>query len=79
MTKFFYYFAYGSNLLKERIKVQITGAEYECNGMLRNYKVDFVATSKRWHGGLATIKEKSGSMVSLMHLLKAVGHAPDLS
>ncbi|EPB70909.1 hypothetical protein ANCCEY_09989 [Ancylostoma ceylanicum] len=42
---------------------QIKGAEYECNGVLRNYKLDFVATSKRWHGGLATIKEKCGSVV----------------
>ncbi|WKX95590.1 hypothetical protein Q1695_012222 [Nippostrongylus brasiliensis] len=63
MTKHFYYFAYGSNLLKERIQVQIKGAEFECCGMLKHYVLDFVATSKRWHGGLATIKEKKGAEV----------------
>lgn len=31
--------------------------------MLKNYKLDFVASSKRWHGGLATIKEKHGAEV----------------
>ncbi|KAE9416821.1 hypothetical protein Angca_004043 [Angiostrongylus cantonensis] len=63
MTRFFYYFAYGSNLLKERIRVQIKGAEFERNGVLKNYELDFVANSTRWHGGLATIKEKWGAEV----------------
>ncbi|VDM56717.1 unnamed protein product [Angiostrongylus costaricensis] len=68
MTRFFYYFAYGSNLLKERIRVQYTyrqikGAEFERSGVLKNYELDFVANSTRWHGGLATIKEKSGAEV----------------
>ncbi|VDK52637.1 unnamed protein product, partial [Cylicostephanus goldi] len=63
MTRFFYYFAYGSNLLKERIRVQIKGAEYECNGILKDYVVDFVSNGIRWHGALATIKYKQGSEV----------------
>uniref|UniRef100_A0AC34FH12 Gamma-glutamylcyclotransferase n=1 Tax=Panagrolaimus sp. ES5 TaxID=591445 RepID=A0AC34FH12_9BILA len=39
---FFYYFAYGSNLLKERIQVQIDGARYEVNGHLPDYELAFV-------------------------------------
>ncbi|KAK6037986.1 AIG2-like family protein [Cooperia oncophora] len=64
MTRFFYYFAYGSNLLKDRIRVQIKGAEYECNGVLKNFKLNFVGSSySRWHGGIATITEKPGAEV----------------
>ncbi|KJH45832.1 AIG2-like family protein [Dictyocaulus viviparus] len=63
MMNFFHYFAYGSNLLKERIQVQIKGAEYVNNGVLKDYELDFVAYSKRWHGGLATIKKMPGSEV----------------
>uniref|UniRef100_A0A1I7WW83 gamma-glutamylcyclotransferase n=1 Tax=Heterorhabditis bacteriophora TaxID=37862 RepID=A0A1I7WW83_HETBA len=61
MTNFFYYFAYGSNLLKDRIRVQIKGAEYECNGVLNDFKLSFVHNSERWRGALATIKESGGS------------------
>ncbi|VDM78798.1 unnamed protein product [Strongylus vulgaris] len=43
--------------------MEIKGAEYECNGILKNHTVDFVATSKRWHGGLATIRDKRGAEV----------------
>ncbi|CAI4229681.1 unnamed protein product [Auanema sp. JU1783] len=53
--KYFYYFAYGSNLLKERIRVQNKGAEYVCNGTLNGFKLAFVHESQRWKGGLATI------------------------
>ncbi|KAK5982149.1 Cyclin N-terminal domain-containing protein [Trichostrongylus colubriformis] len=64
MTRFFYYFAYGSNLLKDRIRVQIKGAEYECNGVLKNFKLEFVASPySRWRGGIATIKETPGAEV----------------
>uniref|UniRef100_A0A914Z484 gamma-glutamylcyclotransferase n=1 Tax=Panagrolaimus superbus TaxID=310955 RepID=A0A914Z484_9BILA len=60
---FFYYFAYGSNLLKERIQVQIDGARYEVIGHLPDYELAFVDFGMRWRGAPATIEPIKGSEV----------------
>uniref|UniRef100_A0A914H8M4 gamma-glutamylcyclotransferase n=1 Tax=Globodera rostochiensis TaxID=31243 RepID=A0A914H8M4_GLORO len=59
----FYYFAYGSNLLKERIQVQIKEAEFVAIGVLDNYELAFFDHYDRWHSAVATIEEKIGSSV----------------
>lgn len=60
---FFYYFAYGSNLLKERLDVQIKDAVFECVGCLSNYELCFYDHSSRWQGALASIEEQNGGEV----------------
>lgn len=51
---FFWYFAFGSNLLRERIQVQIDGARFEVNGHLPDYELRFVDFGMRWRGAPAT-------------------------
>ncbi|KAK6021675.1 hypothetical protein OSTOST_12649 [Ostertagia ostertagi] len=51
MTKFFYYFAYGSNLLKERIRVQIKRADMSATELLKILKLNCVAVSLVSRGG----------------------------
>ncbi|PIO59191.1 hypothetical protein TELCIR_19354 [Teladorsagia circumcincta] len=47
--------------MKYKNEISIKGAEYECNGVLKNFKLNFVGSSfSRWHGGIATITEKPG-------------------
>ncbi|CAI2343921.1 unnamed protein product [Caenorhabditis sp. 36 PRJEB53466] len=60
---FFWYFAYGSNLLAERIRYRQKGAEYECNGKLDNFRLEFANYSRRWQGALATVIEEPGKEV----------------
>uniref|UniRef100_A0A8C4SXQ9 gamma-glutamylcyclotransferase n=1 Tax=Erpetoichthys calabaricus TaxID=27687 RepID=A0A8C4SXQ9_ERPCA len=61
---FFYYFAYGSNLLKERLLMANPSARFHCRGRL---KVSFGSSqgipNKTWHGGSATIREAPGDEV----------------
>ncbi|KIH48651.1 hypothetical protein ANCDUO_21276, partial [Ancylostoma duodenale] len=52
MTKFFYYFAYGSNLLKERIKVQSKRDENH------KYKVSRVLTLLNQRNKVRTVYYK---------------------
>ncbi|MBN3291306.1 GGCT glutamylcyclotransferase, partial [Polypterus senegalus] len=64
---FFYYFAYGSNLLKERLLMANPSARFHCRGRLKGYSLKFGnfqgITSKTWHGGFATIREAPGDEV----------------
>ncbi|VDD85792.1 unnamed protein product [Enterobius vermicularis] len=62
-SHFFFYFAYGSNLLEERLHVQIKDAVFECTGRLSNYKLCFYDDSSRWHGALASVEEVPGEEV----------------
>ncbi|XP_017345608.1 gamma-glutamylcyclotransferase b isoform X1 [Ictalurus punctatus] len=59
----FLYFAYGSNLLKERLQLNNPSATRHCVAKLQDYKLVFGnhkgVESKRWHGGVASI-EPSG-------------------
>lgn len=68
--KYFYYFAYGSNLLTSRIRVQNKSAERVGVGRLQNYCLDFADSeadqkyfSPTWNGCPATIIEKENSVV----------------
>ncbi|KAG7475558.1 gamma-glutamylcyclotransferase-like [Solea senegalensis] len=63
----FLYFAYGSNLLKERLQLKNPSAAVHCVAWLKDYKLGFGnykgVTSKRWHGGVATIEHSPGDEV----------------
>lgn len=66
----FYYFGFGSNLLKKRIIVQNKSAERVGVGKLQDFQLDFADASTdekyfspTWNGSPATIIEKKGSAV----------------
>ncbi|XP_077446863.1 gamma-glutamylcyclotransferase a [Stigmatopora argus] len=64
----FVYFAFGSNMLKERISLQNPSATFLDTGRLKDHRLDFGlwaenAESFNWHGGVATIQENPGSEV----------------
>ncbi|KAL7072945.1 hypothetical protein ACQ4LE_008012 [Meloidogyne hapla] len=61
--KYFFYFSYGSNLLKERIHVGVSEAVFISIGVLNNFELSFFDDSKRWKGALASIEPKEGSRV----------------
>uniref|UniRef100_A0A3B5QXZ8 Gamma-glutamylcyclotransferase b n=1 Tax=Xiphophorus maculatus TaxID=8083 RepID=A0A3B5QXZ8_XIPMA len=63
----FLYFAYGSNLLKERLQLKNPSATVYCVAKLKDYKLVFGnykgLASDRWHGGVATIEDSPGDEV----------------
>ncbi|KAK1806629.1 hypothetical protein P4O66_005136 [Electrophorus voltai] len=63
----FLYFAYGSNLLKERLQLNNPSASIQCVAKLQDYKLAFGnhkgRASRRWHGGVATIEPSPGDEV----------------
>ncbi|XP_006912101.1 gamma-glutamylcyclotransferase isoform X2 [Pteropus alecto] len=63
----FLYFAYGSNLLTERIHLRNPSAAVCCVARLQDFKLDFGnyrgKTSEIWHGGIATIFQSPGDEV----------------
>ncbi|KAG5271505.1 hypothetical protein AALO_G00180640 [Alosa alosa] len=63
----FLYFAYGSNLLKERLQLKNPSATVHCIARLKDYKLVFGnykgLASDRWHGGVATIEHSLGDEV----------------
>lgn len=63
----FLYFAYGSNLLKERLQLRNPSARVHCVARLQDYKLAFGnhkgLSSDRWHGGVATIEHSLGDEV----------------
>ncbi|XP_051576199.1 gamma-glutamylcyclotransferase-like [Myxocyprinus asiaticus] len=63
----FLYFAYGSNLLKERLQLKNPSAIVYCVARLKDYKLAFGnhkgLKSLRWHGGVATIEYSPGDEV----------------
>jgi gamma-glutamylcyclotransferase len=70
MSSFFYYFAFGSNLLTKRIHVQNKSAVRVSNGILKNFKLEFgdFDLDKRifspiWQGSPATIIQEQDSHV----------------
>ncbi|CAH8647374.1 unnamed protein product [Schistosoma rodhaini] len=52
----FYYFAFGSNLLKERIQLSNKSAQFVGIGVLEDYVLSFGGISNNWFGATATIK-----------------------
>jgi gamma-glutamylcyclotransferase len=66
----FFYFAYGSNLLTKRIRINNKTAERVTNGILKNYRLDFADStadtkyySPTWNGCPATIIPEKDSKV----------------
>ncbi|XP_028436612.1 gamma-glutamylcyclotransferase, partial [Perca flavescens] len=63
----FLYFAYGSNLLKERLQLKNPSAMVHCVARLMDYRLVFGnykgLASDRWHGGVATIEHSPGDEV----------------
>ncbi|XP_076471431.1 gamma-glutamylcyclotransferase-like [Babylonia areolata] len=60
---FFFYFAYGSNLLRERLILRNPSAQFTAVAKLTDYKLIFVGNGSRWQGGAANIQEAKGSEV----------------
>lgn len=63
MSNKFNYFAYGSNLLANRIHVNNPTAARVGIGKLENYRLDFVRFAKYWKGAIATIVSTPGETV----------------
>ncbi|XP_029299835.1 gamma-glutamylcyclotransferase a [Cottoperca gobio] len=63
----FMYFAFGSNLLKERLQLANPSAMFCTTGRLKDYKLNFGLYEKYvetiWHGGVATIESCPGAEV----------------
>ncbi|XP_026204620.1 gamma-glutamylcyclotransferase a [Anabas testudineus] len=63
----FMYFAFGSNLLKERLLLANPSAIFCTTGRLKDYELNFGMWEKHgdnaWHGGVATIECCPGSEV----------------
>uniref|UniRef100_A0A8C6M988 Gamma-glutamylcyclotransferase a n=1 Tax=Nothobranchius furzeri TaxID=105023 RepID=A0A8C6M988_NOTFU len=63
----FLYFAYGSNLLKERLQLKNPSATFVSTGRLKDYKLRFGFWGENvqscWHGGSATVEFSPGADV----------------
>lgn len=59
----FLYFAYGSNLLMQRIHINNPSAKRAGIGKLKNYRLDFNTYAARWRGAVATIVPTKDSYV----------------
>ncbi len=58
-----YYFAYGSNLNKARMRECCPENKPRFTAVLPNYKLCFTGWSRKWRGGTATIKHMNGEKV----------------
>ncbi|XP_062343016.1 gamma-glutamylcyclotransferase a [Osmerus eperlanus] len=60
----FMYFAFGSNLLKERLQLANPSAIFQYTGRLKDHVLNFGLwgehVDNRWHGGVATIEASPG-------------------
>ncbi|XP_007547772.1 gamma-glutamylcyclotransferase a [Poecilia formosa] len=63
----FMYFAFGSNLLRERLQLKNPSASFVSTGRLKDYKLNFGLWEEHvensWHGGVATIESCQGEEV----------------
>jgi gamma-glutamylcyclotransferase (GGCT)/AIG2-like uncharacterized protein YtfP len=59
-----YYFAYGSNLSKRQMMERCPDSKPKFVVTLPNYKLVFAGWSRKWRGGVATIKRFSGGKVA---------------
>ncbi|XP_019946053.1 gamma-glutamylcyclotransferase a [Paralichthys olivaceus] len=63
----FMYFAFGSNLLRQRLQLSNPSAMFCCTARLKDYKLSFGLWKKHvensWHGGVATIQFCPGAEV----------------
>jgi len=58
-----YYFAYGSNLSKRQILERCPESKPRFAATLHNYKLVFAGWSRKWRGGVASIKASRGDRV----------------
>jgi len=58
-----YYFAYASNLSHKRMLQLCPDCKPKSTATLHNYKLIFTGWSRKWHGGVATIRASRGSRV----------------
>lgn len=59
-----YYFAYGSNLVKKQMRERCPDSKPLYIATLPNYKRVFIGWSRKWRGGVASIKRFSGGKVT---------------
>jgi len=59
----FFYFSFGSNMLKERITIHNPDATFYKVAKLKDFRLDFNYKSRRWQGAVATIVEDPSSHV----------------
>nr|KAJ3597862.1 hypothetical protein NHX12_001378 [Muraenolepis orangiensis] len=67
-SDYFLYFAYGSNLLRERLVLRNPSATFFTVGYLQNYTLQFGYWSNSlqaigWHGGVASIQQRGAEEV----------------
>ena len=58
-----YYFAYGSNLSRQQMKERCPSSQPRFTATLHHYKLAFSGWSRRWRGGVASIKPFRGERV----------------
>lgn len=58
-----YYFAYGSNLSKKQMQERCPGSKPVTVATLPNYKLVFTGWSRKWMGGVATVRHSRGDKV----------------
>jgi len=58
-----YYFAYASNLSRKQMLERCPDAKPKFIATLPNYKLIFTGWSRKWHGGVASIKPFRGDKV----------------
>jgi gamma-glutamylcyclotransferase len=58
-----YYFAYASNLSHKRMRERCPGSKPRFKARLPNYKLIFTGWSRKWRGGVATIRRFGGEQV----------------
>lgn len=58
-----YYFAYGANLSRKQMLERCPDSKPKFMVTLPNYKLIFVGWSRKWRGGVATIKRFGGEKV----------------
>ena len=59
-----YYFAYASNLSKQQMQERCPDSQPGFIAVLPNYKLVFTGWSRKWRGGVASIKPFRGDKVS---------------
>ena len=58
-----YYFAYAGNLSRKQMRERCPDSRPAFVATLPNYKIIFVDWSRKWRGGIATIKSSRGDKV----------------
>jgi gamma-glutamylcyclotransferase (GGCT)/AIG2-like uncharacterized protein YtfP len=62
-VKAMYYFAYGANLNQKQMRERCPDSKLMFTAILPNYKLVFVGWSRKWRGGVASIKSFRGDRV----------------